>query len=121
MARGGPSQHGLGGVTEERKYSIISDVIFLHKESGALIELHEKPYDSEDVFQELIERNPKVLAGGQINPDNPCRWVLLSREMGIPSAVNGGSQWFLDHLLVDQEGIPTLVEVKPLYGYPHSS
>lgn len=90
----------------------MAGTIFWKKENGELLELCEMPYDSENVFQELIEKNPKILAGDQIDPNDPCRWVLLSREMGIPSAVNGGNQWFLDHLFVDHKGIPTLVEVK---------
>src|SRR5688572_18045462 len=44
----------------------------------------------------------------------PRRWLLITREAGIAlvSDDGGGSRWSLDHLFVDQDGIPTLVEVK---------
>jgi hypothetical protein len=32
--------------------------------------------------------------------------------MGVPSETEGGRRWSLDHLFLDQDGIPTLVEVK---------
>ena len=74
--------------------------------------MQEAKYESEDVFQLLIERCPEVLAGDQIDPARPRRFVLISREMGVPQEQGGGAQWFLDHLFVDQDGIPTFVEVK---------
>ncbi|MDD2494269.1 MAG: hypothetical protein PHP29_06250 [Tissierellia bacterium] len=30
----------------------------------------------------------------------------------MPSEANGSNQWFLDHLFIDQDTIPTFVEVK---------
>jgi hypothetical protein len=38
--------------------------------------------------------------------------LLISREVGIPEQEQGGSRWALDHLFLDQDGVPTLVEVK---------
>lgn len=32
--------------------------------------------------------------------------------MALPDAEDAGSRWSLDHLFLDQEGIPTLIEVK---------
>ena len=32
--------------------------------------------------------------------------------MGIPSDENQGNRWSVDHLFLDREGVPTLVEVK---------
>ena len=43
---------------------------------------------------------------------SPRRWVLIRREMGVPSVDGGSAQWSLDHLFLDQDGIPTIVEVK---------
>jgi len=40
------------------------------------------------------------------------RWLLLRREQGIAVTDEGGARFSLDHLFVDQDGIPTLVEVK---------
>jgi hypothetical protein len=36
----------------------------------------------------------------------------VSREMGVPEDDGGSERWYLDHLFLDQEAIPTLVEVK---------
>jgi hypothetical protein len=43
---------------------------------------------------------------------SPRRWLLVAREIGIPDQESGGDRWALDHLFLDQDGIPTLVEVK---------
>ena len=39
------------------------------------------------------------------------RWIL-SREKGIAAGAGGGALWSVDHLIVDQEAEPALVEVK---------
>ena len=70
------------------------------------------PYDSEGLLQRLLQKYPQVLAGEQINSQEPRRWLLVSREIGIPDHEDGGSRWALDHLFLDQDGVPTLVEVK---------
>lgn len=90
----------------------MQDTIFLNTADGGLAELKETLYDSEDNLQELIEKNPILLAGSQINPENPRKWILISREMGVPDHESGTACWYLDHLFIDQDGIPTLVEVK---------
>jgi len=43
---------------------------------------------------------------------NPSRWLLMAREVGVPGEEGGSNQWSLDHLLLDQDAIPTLIEVK---------
>ena len=62
---------------------------------------------SRDALQTLIEKHPAIIPGKQIDPDSesPPRFVLLRREMPV-------SGWSLGHLLVDQEGVLTLVEAK---------
>lgn len=77
-----------------------------------LVEMTERPYDSEDVLQTLVARYPNLLAREQVDPNEPRRWLLVTREAGIPDKEGGGSRWSLDHLFLDQEGIPTLIEVK---------
>ena len=47
-----------------------------------------------------------------MNEAAPRRWLLVAREMGVPGEEGGLDQWSLDHLFLDQDGIPTLVEVK---------
>jgi len=80
--------------------------------NAELFEMKQKAYDSEDVLQTLLERYPDLLAGGQMNPESPRRWLLLQREKAVPDALDGYARWSLDHLFVDQDGVPTLVEVK---------
>jgi hypothetical protein len=72
----------------------------------------EQPYELEDHLQELIERHPNLLAGDQVNPDAPRRWLMLSREAGLASEEDGADRWSIDRLLLDQDAIPTIVEVK---------
>jgi hypothetical protein len=59
-----------------------------------------------------LSQYPSLLAGSQIDPDSPRKWLLISRECGIPAEQNGGDRWAVDHLFIDQDAIPTLVEVK---------
>lgn len=86
--------------------------IFHIDENNQAVRLCESKYETEYLLQSLVEQYPDILAGEQINPDNPRRWILISREMGVPGDEGGNDQWFLDHLFIDQDGIPTFVEVK---------
>ena len=86
--------------------------LFLLQDNGQLLEMKEQKYDSEDLLQELIAKYPNLLAGDQIDSDNPRRWLLISREISIPDSELGHGRFSLDHLFLDQDGIPTLVEVK---------
>ena len=76
-----------------------------------LVEMREQAYDSEDLLQELLAKYPDLLAGDQL-AGSPRRWLLVRREAGVPDREAGGSRWSLDHLFIDQEAVPTLVEVK---------
>lgn len=73
--------------------------------------MREQPYDSEELLQRWLARYPDLLAGDQL-AGSPRRWLLVKREAGIPDREAGGSRWSLDHLFIDQEAVPTLVEVK---------
>jgi hypothetical protein len=86
--------------------------IYLLQDDGNLQSLTEHRYDSESLLQGLLGRYPDLLAGDQINEAEPRRWLLLSREAGIPLEEDGADEFSLDHLFVDQDAIPTLVEVK---------
>ncbi len=88
------------------------DSIYLLKDSGILEKVKKCSYDSEDLLQVLIEKYPDLLAGDQINPDEPIRWVLIKREAGVPDGEDRASRWSVDHLLLDQHAIPTFVETK---------
>ena len=90
----------------------MAERIYLRGEDGGLEPLEEKPFTTEDELQVLLAKHPELLDGEQMQPDHPRRWVLISREMGIPEEQDESARWFVDHLLVDQDGIPTLVECK---------
>ena len=86
--------------------------IFLLPDQGGLRELVEETFPAEDVLQTLLADHPDLLAGDQIDEDAPRRWLLVHREAGVPDRLDGTDRWSLDHLFLDQEGVPTLVEVK---------
>jgi hypothetical protein len=86
--------------------------IFLIKSDQELVELAPSLFPNESHFQGLLERYPGLLAGSQIDPASPRRWLLVARESGVPSEKDGGARWSVDHLFLDQDGVPTFVEVK---------
>jgi hypothetical protein len=90
----------------------VSPGIFLIQNDGQLVELAESRYDSESILQGLIAKYPSLLVGDQFDADRPRRWLLIKRELGIPGGENQGSRWSVDHLLLDQDAVPTIVEVK---------
>ena len=79
---------------------------------GGLAELREAAYDSEAILQQLLAEYPRLLAGDQMDTATPRRLVLVQREMGVPGEERGAGRWSLDHLFLDQDGVPTLIEVK---------
>lgn len=86
--------------------------IYLLQGENALQALSEQPYSSEDLLQTLLEKYPDLLAGDQIVGTEPRRWLLISREVAVPGSENETGRWSLDHLFLDQDAVPTLVEVK---------
>lgn len=90
----------------------MSSGIYLVQNDNQLVQMREAPYESENLLQTLLSDHPDLLAGEQMNSDEPRRWLLISREMGVPGEKNGLDRWSVDHLFLDQDGIPTLVEVK---------
>lgn len=86
--------------------------IYHLNESGRLEPMQEEPFAAEDKLQELVADYPGLLSGEQMNPANPRRFILIDREQGIADIIGGGHRWSLDHLLIDQDAIPTLVEAK---------
>lgn len=90
----------------------MSGKIYLLGEGPALHPLGETQYEAEAVLQKLLAEYPDLLAGEQVNPSDPRRWLLISREVAVAGEEGGGSRWSLDHLFIDQDAIPTLVEVK---------
>ena len=85
--------------------------IYLIGKDRDLLELNEQAFDTEDVLQELLAKYPKLLAGEQLDMQEPRRWLFVSRELSVPDG-SDVRRWSLDHLFIDQEAVPTLVEVK---------
>ena len=90
---------------------MIESIYYLN-EQGRIEPMAEEPFDKEDTLQELVANHPELLSGERINPDDPRRFILIGREQGIPITEGGGNWWALDALLIDQDAVPTLVEVK---------
>lgn len=63
-------------------------------------------------LQSILEKNPNLLPGEQIDPEDPRRWLLIKREMPVPDPNNGLDRWSVDFLFGDQDAVPTFVECK---------
>lgn len=90
----------------------MAERIYVMNEEGSLHPLCEEPFSTEGILQELLAKHPELLDGEQIKPADPRRWILIDREVGISETTDASSRWSLDHLLIDQDAVPTLVEVK---------
>ncbi len=89
----------------------MSRPIFVLNDQGVLVPIFEKAYESEDIFQKMLARFPELLLSG--DDRTPYSGLLMiAREQGVPIEAGGGSFYSLDHLFIDQNGVPTLVEVK---------
>ncbi|HEY0016519.1 MAG TPA: hypothetical protein VGC13_09385 [Longimicrobium sp.] len=84
--------------------------IFMIDEQNQPVELREEAYKQEKDLQELIAEIPQLLAGDEMGAGTPRRWLLVTREM--PVRVEDQAYGYLDLLFLDQDSVPTLVEVK---------
>lgn len=87
-------------------------IFLVGEDKSKLTPMIETAYPSEDELQVLLERYSDLLPGDQIDPEDPRQWLLVSREMSVPGGEDEGGRWSLDHLFLDQDGIPTFVECK---------
>ena len=90
----------------------MSERIYTRDDNKGLEPLEEEPFSSEDQLQALIANYPELLDGKQVRPDDPRRWLLITREKGIADQPDAPDRWAVDHLMIDQDAVPTLVEVK---------
>ncbi|MDQ6958031.1 MAG: hypothetical protein Q9M24_02835 [Mariprofundaceae bacterium] len=72
--------------------------------------IHCKNEDQE--LQRILEHNPDLLPGDQINPGDPRRWLIIEREMPVPDPASGSDRWSIDFFFADQAGMPTFIECK---------
>ena len=90
----------------------MTERIYGISDQGRLEPMEEEAFSSEDELQALIAKHPDLLDGEQMRPDNPRRWIFISNEKGIAERANTSDRWSVDHLIIDQDAVPTLVEVK---------
>lgn len=86
--------------------------IYLMGADHGIVEMVEQPYESEKVLQRLLSDYPGLLAGDQMDADSPRRWLLVATEATIPGDESLAARWSADNLFLDQDGVPTIVEVK---------
>src|SRR5665648_722837 len=84
--------------------------IYIIKKDDELVPMDEKKHARELDFQKLIKKYPDLIPGDQIDSENPRRWLYIGEEVHFPTL--GGGDLRLDLLFLDQDGIPTLVELK---------
>src|SRR3954453_3373103 len=86
--------------------------VFILRDDQTLVALEPVEFPTEDDFQLLLAKFPSLLSWEQNDTGMPRRWLLLKREKAVPAEDGGSGRWSVDHLFVDQDGVPTLVEVK---------
>jgi len=79
--------------------------------AGELVEMSAVRYDAESDLQDYLEKHPELLSA-EAATDERRQWLLVKREMGVADREDGSDRFSLDHLFVDQDAIPTFVEVK---------
>lgn len=83
--------------------------VFLFHPDGDLISLNQQLFASEDDLQSIIAKHPELIVSVV---DSVGNLLLIKREAGVPGGDDGVDAFSLDHLFLDSEGVPTLVEVK---------
>lgn len=89
------------------------DSVYFIRDDGVSEAMKQVRCQNEDrELQQILEKNPDLLPGDQIDPEDPCRWLLIKREMPVPDPNTGISRWSVDFLFTDQNAVPTFVECK---------
>ncbi len=83
--------------------------IFLIDAENQLAELRRSNYGSENIFQRLLADHPTMLRAAA-GPTG--KLLLVQREHPVPDQTEGAERWSLDHLFLDIDAVPVLVEVK---------
>lgn len=84
--------------------------IYMIKGDEKLTPMKEKKHSLELNFQKLIIKHPDLIPGDQIDSENPRKWLFVGEEVNFP--VVGNRNIRLDVLFLDQDGVPTLIELK---------
>ena len=72
---------------------------------GKLVKLDPDSASESEGLQVWLAEHPELLGGEEMDPNDPRRFLLVKREVHDSSG-------FLDHLFIDQTGVPTFVEAK---------
>jgi hypothetical protein len=97
---------------QETRSMAESSGVFLLQGEDSLVPMQPGHFAAEEHFQRLLARFPELLVGDQIDPQNPRRWILVKREQAVSTGEVGSPTWAVDLVFLDQDGIPTLVEIK---------
>lgn len=89
-----------------------STIFYLDNLNNSINELKETDFLTELDMQKLLANFPSLIPGDQIDTENPRKWLFVGRELSIPSRESEMGRWSIDHLFIDQDGIPTFVECK---------
>lgn len=83
--------------------------IFL-RDGANLVPMNETPYEAESILQALLADFPELLMGGEAGAST--RYLLIDRELDVTIAGAASRRGFIDHIFVDERGVPTIIEVK---------
>lgn len=90
----------MGGMSDEAIFLAVGE---------QLTALRKADYSSEAVLQQVLAQFPDLIAGVGTAGES-AKLLLVRREMPVVAADSVGLS--LDHLFLDQSGVPVLVEVK---------
>lgn len=62
----------------------MTDGVFIVRNDNTLVEMRSSPFESEELLQQLLATHPSLIAGDAVDPTNPCRWLLITREQAVP-------------------------------------
>jgi hypothetical protein len=84
--------------------------IFMLDADQNLTALEPTDFANEAAFQDLLARHPPLLslAAGS----DAAGLLLVAREAGVADDEGAPDRWSIDHLFLNREGVPVLVEVK---------
>ncbi len=85
---------------------------FLIDGDNNLTPLSQADYDSESLLQQLLADHPSLLGGDQMGSGAPGHRLFVTREAPAPDKEGAAGRWSLDHRFLDQDALPTFVEVK---------
>lgn len=91
---------------------MMSDV-YLIEDTGRTSRMEPIRHNSDEKeLKELLLQNPELLPGDRIQPDDPRRWAVIGKSIPPQPGDPVGNGNRSDLLMLDQDGIPTIVRCK---------